>query len=66
MKKHIAEVKTKKKPWPNIPEAVGQARNIQIRIKGRIAVGQPPKNSWPSWVEITPRSVLVPVIRWIE
>ena len=66
MKKNIADVKTKRKPSPNIPEGLMQARRIQIHIKEQIAAGQMPKTSRPSWVEITPGPVLAPVIRWIE
>jgi hypothetical protein len=66
MKNHVADVTIKREPLPNIPEGLMQARQIQIHIKEQIAEEQLSKKDRPSWVEMTPVPVLVPVIRWIE
>jgi hypothetical protein len=62
----IPDVTSSKARSVNVPEDLIQARKIQAHIKERITDGQLAKNSLPSWVEIAPGGVLVPVIRWIE
>jgi hypothetical protein len=62
----IPDVTTSKVQSANIPEDLIQAREIQAHIKERITEGQQSNNTRPSWVEISPGAILVPVIRWIE
>jgi hypothetical protein len=62
----IPDLTTSQAPSANYPEDLMQARQIQAHIRDHLTEGQLSKNSLPSWVEIAPGGIPVPVIRWIE
>jgi hypothetical protein len=57
----IESVKTKTGALPPVDKGLGQARDIQARLRGKTQAAQR-----PFWSTFTPGPFLVPVTRWVE